>query len=930
MAMGLFFLLGCATTAVPTPEPEAWNGPDEERLAARIADFNVEVIPSPKWEPGELEAIVEALEALPEALLPSSTDPLRFARVRRTCLLGMGRYTTNCPTFSDDGTFFFYDPVISPLNSATGRILMLPPELRLGLLRKRAVVHALFARADEVHGWSETRRWRQINGWNRNGLRPQNHHPDGYLRPLGQRSAHLDLVTSAESFFFRVEDIALRQSPRPEGFDADLSFSCQEFTRDRILTGFFDEMDPHWRIGTWRDEAMPRAECAAFEAWADLENIDGVDILFAAERTDRPESLFGHLLLHIRHDSEDLFRGEGFEYVYQFGAVTDTDIDTITYIVEGFTGGFLTIFDLSTFRGIDHTYLQLEQRTLRRYELRLDEQQTRNLMERVWEMERRFAYPYYFTTQNCASMILDLLDPVLDNDRRLPRRPIAMPTEILDILSSVEASDGSVLLQKRPDDVLSSEERATIAVGHKRRISQLIDEASDGPLLAILQLLPNQTPEARTELYPELGRLLVSSLTDPESGLSRDDLLLLAESFVEIERANLERARVEVLDLQQRALLESNDMSSQEIFEFRQEIYGHENHQLRARQRNEFAQQRYELFRHGERRPPSRRELRALQWQTTVGATFDAAAEAHGLLVDAIRLESPDFDPVAHLQLNRERRREHERELNDISLTPSNSARLRLGLQMSAAPVLPAAGLDHVELTPLVSLHLAILDDHLGQRRLHGHRPEVEAVGLALRLRAPADQTALQNIDAQLTGLRYISLAASRRGERRRFIDAFGWGTSADLRLRHHDLPVALRAFFGIFYPIAMSASGVDHLAIGLGPLLASDMTPAKNIISAGLQGHLLARMHLAGPLSNVGFLRLKHFEAVDWSSRTPHRQTHLRAGLELFLPLGHHGLLLSPYIEGELQQYLYEPYVDDRRLWMGLTFEPLRHSGLP
>ncbi len=931
--------VGCATHSVSVPEPTDWSDSEVLRLADELSDQNVEIIASSSWSAAELETIAAALESLPAILLPTTDEPLRLARVEQPCLFGIGRYNTTCPTFADDGTFFLFEPVFLQNSTLGSDLEALTKEERLSLVRKRAVTHALMVRADKRHKWSETHHWRQINGWDRSGSRAQNRNPDGFLRPQGQRSAHLDLVTSAESFFFRTEDIALNRDSPPDGFDPDMSFTCQEFTRQRILANFFDALDPGWRSGTSRDLSLPRPTCESFETWADLENIEGIDILFAAERMDRPESLFGHLLLHIQHDSTDFFRGEGFEYVYQFGAVA-SDVDPITYLVEGFTGGFLTIFDLSTFRGIDHTYLQLEQRTLRRYSLRLNEGQTRRLMERIWEVERRFAYPYYFTTRNCASMILDLLNPVLEREKPLPRRTIAMPTDILDILAQLEADDGGSLLRKRPDDVLSAEERAIRAVQHQRRIIDNIDANSNSELVARLRELPDLDPAARAETYSRLGPLLVQNLKNGSShhevetnstasgndSVDYRELLLLADSFVEIERANLERARAEVLELRHRALLENQEMSPREVFEFRRELFSHEDLSRRARERNEFAQMRYELFRDGQRRDPTRRKIRASEWESILSNAFDAATDVQATLVDAVREEVPSFDAVTASQARNTTHREHQLELNKRSLKPSNSGRLRLAIQPPLSPHFSALGDPDPSVVPLFSLHLAVIEDHLGQRRLHGHRPEIEAVGFAARLRAPMDQNALQNLDLDITLLRYISLATPRGGEGRRIVDSLGWGGEVELRVRHHELPVSGRAFFGVFYPIFLSPSGVDHLAIGLGPLLASDITTSEQIFSGGIQPYLLVRKHLAGTLANVAFLRLRHFEGLNFNFET-HRQTHLRGGFEFFVPAGRHGLLLSPFVEGELHQYLDEPNVDDRRLWAGFLFEPLRNA---
>ena len=89
-----------------------------------------------------------------------------------------------------------------------------------------------------------------------------------------------------------------------------------------------------------------------------MANLESIDVLVASATADRPESLYGHLLLHIRYAG----RSEGFEPVYQFGAVTDTNVDPITYFSRGLFGGFLSVIELNSFRAVDRIFLQYEQR----------------------------------------------------------------------------------------------------------------------------------------------------------------------------------------------------------------------------------------------------------------------------------------------------------------------------------------------------------------------------------------------------------------------------------------------------------------------------------------------------------------------------------------------------------------------------------------
>ena len=74
----------------------------------------------------------------------------------------------------------------------------------------------VMARVDQAKRWSARQDWRLINGWDgREGAPPFNVDAWGYSRYLGMQSEHLDLVTFAEVFFVRAEDI-LRVSQSPD------------------------------------------------------------------------------------------------------------------------------------------------------------------------------------------------------------------------------------------------------------------------------------------------------------------------------------------------------------------------------------------------------------------------------------------------------------------------------------------------------------------------------------------------------------------------------------------------------------------------------------------------------------------------------------------------------------------------------------------
>lgn len=909
---------GCASSQAPR-EPATWEG-DAPPAVEALRASHIFVAPGP-WLPGELDTLALAASKMPVALRPEASAPLVLERRARPCLFGMGRYTEACPTFSDDGrTFYIYDMILMETDGPLDRQRALTRPARQQLWRQRAIAHALVARADTIHEVSQTFRWRSINGWDNAGARPRNRDLHGYLRPMGKSSAHLDFVTSAEAFFFREEDlIDIEPQVGTPVYSPDLTFSCQEFTRNRVLTDVFDAIDADWRAGTLRADDPTTYDCPAFERWADIDNLVGVDVLFAAERTDRPESLFGHLLIHVRHRSAKLFRSQGFEYVYQFGAVTDSDIHPLRFVLEGMAGGFLAVFDLSTFRGIDRTYLQLEQRTLRRYQLALTEQQTRQLLERIWEVERRFAYPYFFTTHNCASFLIDLIGPALDREEPLPRKVFAMPTEVLDILASVSTEGGEPLLRKPDADVLSAEERAILASEHIDRLAARFALHPDAPeeLNEVIEALRRGPPDLRAGRYGDLlGPLQALIGRAPELA---DEASGLYDAFIALETSELQLVEASLLEFEERAQLEPLRFSAAEILALRRELYRHERAGLRARQRNEFLDAVQEHLRRAPREDPSRAEERALDWHALLLNAHRAASHAQGELIDWLILRDL-YNPRAALKAREAQYATTQVERSQRSLRTSNAGRWGVTLSADGQALPPQSA-------PRLHLDWALLDDRLGERRLHGHRPEVEATALGVRASAPLNAEAMQRLELDFTLFRYISIATPRAGSRRGFTDRFGWALELDARHIAGELPLRTHGFFGLVLPIARSDSGTSLLAMGLGPALDLNVGRTETAGLAGGQAYLFARAHLGGYYANALDLRVRHAELFNILNLHSERNLSARLGVTLTLALGSHAMLFQPYSKLEYVSGAFAAGSERTDLEFGLRLELVRDA---
>jgi len=404
---------------------ERWRGQELEEAARSLREqFGIVPRHSSGWEESELAAIEQGIALLPRAFRLRVETPIFLERRERVCSFGVGDGSPGCSRFSDGRrTFYIYD--VGGISNRLQRRLFpsLQQRERHRLLYRRAGIHLVIAELDRLMDWSERRGWKTINGWKQG--EPLNQDWWGYTRPLGRRSAHLDLVTFAEEFFGRPEALLREKgaSERLEAFNPNNSVACRMMTRARHLREVTAEIAPDWTPpkrandenldGAWNGAGTG---CPSFEEWADFDHVRGLQFVYASASSENPESLFGHLLIRIAYGpGADIFR-EGFEPTYQFGAVTGSQVSPVGYFFQGLFGGFPSVLEFNTSRASDRIYLRYDRRNLRKFRLQMTRDQRLHTMQRIWEAERHIRYPYYFFQNNCASFIVDLLRPVLSKE----------------------------------------------------------------------------------------------------------------------------------------------------------------------------------------------------------------------------------------------------------------------------------------------------------------------------------------------------------------------------------------------------------------------------------------------------------------------------------------------------------------------------------
>lgn len=155
-----------------------------------------------------------------------------------------------------------------------------------------------------------------------------------------------------------------------------------------------------------------RFPCDDFETWRDSFEANGVSLIFASQYLENPASSFGHTFLKINSNKKALYLNK----VVSFAAAVPDDVPAYSYIYKGLFGGFDSFFSVYPFYLTFNEYANLERRDLWEYRLKLNQDQSEELLSYIYELVNKGNIDYSFFSKNCAGMMLKLLETTLDNE----------------------------------------------------------------------------------------------------------------------------------------------------------------------------------------------------------------------------------------------------------------------------------------------------------------------------------------------------------------------------------------------------------------------------------------------------------------------------------------------------------------------------------
>ena len=185
------------------------------------------------------------------------------------------------------------------------------------------------------------------------------------------------------------------------------------------------------------DAASLSAECPELDEWMSTLAPEQLSIMFAQEYLDNPLSAFAHTLLRI--DSKaSIADPNQIDKAYALNYTVDGDPNDSfpIYATKSMIGSYNSAIEIDPYPEMLAKYLQDDERDTWTYQLSLTPEEVQQIMRHVWET-KALKMPYYFTTDNCASEILRLIDVVRPQQNLLSQLSYAVvPSDVIQLLNN--------------------------------------------------------------------------------------------------------------------------------------------------------------------------------------------------------------------------------------------------------------------------------------------------------------------------------------------------------------------------------------------------------------------------------------------------------------------------------------------------------------
>lgn len=155
-------------------------------------------------------------------------------------------------------------------------------------------------------------------------------------------------------------------------------------------------------------QQLPEVTCPELDGWIGQIKPYKATLIYATDFMGNPSSMFGHALLRLDPKNQKQLNLVSYAVNY---AATVTNGEGWSFAWNGLTGQYPGEYSLMPYYRKVKEYGDLESRDLWEYELSLTPDETRFLVQHIWEM-KHVSFPYYFVGDNCAYRLLGLIDLV--------------------------------------------------------------------------------------------------------------------------------------------------------------------------------------------------------------------------------------------------------------------------------------------------------------------------------------------------------------------------------------------------------------------------------------------------------------------------------------------------------------------------------------
>ncbi|WP_350656081.1 DUF4105 domain-containing protein [Psychrobacter sp. S1-30-MNA-CIBAN-0213] len=194
----------------------------------------------------------------------------------------------------------------------------------------------------------------------------------------------------------------------------------------------------HWLTETLGiDSSRLQADCPELKKWMTMLAPEQLSIMFAEEYLDNPISAFAHTLLRIDSPASAVDPSQ-IHHAYALNDTVDGNPDDAfaVYAIKSATGAYNNVIEIDPYPEKLAKYLKDDERDAWTYQLDLTPAEVQQIILHVWET-KDLDIPYYFTTDNCASEILRLIDVVRPEQDLLSQLPyVVIPSDVIQLLNN--------------------------------------------------------------------------------------------------------------------------------------------------------------------------------------------------------------------------------------------------------------------------------------------------------------------------------------------------------------------------------------------------------------------------------------------------------------------------------------------------------------